>query len=424
MESFVYDSLMADKTPMAVCVLCKDGRSGEIKEALSALDTMEFGKYRSAYTIDYRLSDILKTLLSPFKDDVIVFGASVETAEADCPTGGLLGTMGGECVSAEREIFSKDGFTFVTRPGEYAFALEGEDTSLAEEITGSVKNAQNMPEYMEDLTGISKDTEMLYDALEKSGREFIFISDGSGGRKGAAAVRGEIVLLYETKRRAKEETGLRGLKKIGIMGGTFDPIHNGHLIAAETARDRLGLDKVVFIPTGRTPYKKHSVTDGFRRYVMTCLAAGSNESFCVSSVEIDKSGFSYTADTVEEIRKRCDKDAKLYFITGADVLEDIAGWKNFDALSKICSFAAVTRPGYEAGEAVDRLLKRGVDIILVEGPALDISSSNIRQNTAEGRSVKYLMPEAVEKYISLHGLYKGAERGDERSWERLLKKLI
>ena len=208
------------------------------------------------------------------------------------------------------------------------------------------------------------------------------------------------------------------------MGGTFDPIHNGHLIAAETARDRLGLDKVVFIPTGRTPYKKHGVTDGFRRYVMTCLAAGSNESFCVSSVEIDKRGFSYTADTVEEIRKRCDKDAKLYFITGADVLEDIAGWKNFDALSKICSFAAVTRPGYEAGEAVDRLLKRGVDIILVEGPALDISSSNIRQNTAEGRSVKYLMPEAVEKYICLHGLYKGAERGDERSWERLLKKLI
>ena len=78
MESFVYDSLMADKTPLAVCVLCKDGRSGEIKEALSALDSMEFGKYRSAYTIDYRLSDILKTLLSPFKDDVIVFGASVD----------------------------------------------------------------------------------------------------------------------------------------------------------------------------------------------------------------------------------------------------------------------------------------------------------------------------------------------------------
>lgn len=423
MESFVYDCLMADNTPIAVCVLCADNTSGYIKSALKAAEDVEFGDYRSGYTIDYRLSNILKDILLPFEKDILFFGATVEVKDALCPTGGIIGAVCDREISSEREVFSKDGFTFVTEPGQYAFAIEGEEIELLTDIKEKyLKKANPSGGYINELIGISVQTEMIYDALMKSGKEFILISDGSGKRMGAAAVRGNIVSLAETKIRTETNNSFFGLKKIGVIGGTFDPIHNGHLTAAENVREALGLDKVIFMPTGHTPYKKHGVSSGEYRYIMARIAAESNEYFCVSSMETSKSGFSYTADTICQLRKQCDSDAEIYFITGTDVIEDITRWKDFDRLSKICCFAAVTRPGYEAGDAVEKLIKDGINIKLVEAPALEISSSMIRRKTANGTTIKYLLPEAVEKYIKVHGLYRQSD--EDISLETILKKLI
>ncbi len=425
MESFVYDAVTADNKAAAVGVVCQEGAGGVIREALGGIKDIRFGDYRSGYTIDYRLNTILDELLGPFREDIVLLGASVDAGEADCPTGGILG-MGAEgAVSAEENIFSRDGYAFVTRPGRYAFALKG-DLEEAEKIKKALEcpgyDDDGREKYLRDVIGISRETEILYKALMESGREFIFISDGSGGRKGAAAVRGELVLLSDTKRRAAEIRDLHGFRKIGVMGGTFDPVHYGHLLTAEAVREKLGLEKVVFIPTGETPYKKHGVTGGPLRYVMTALAVEGNGYFCVSSLETAKKGFSYTADTVAELKKHCDEDAEIVFITGSDVLDDISGWKDFDRLSGMCSFAAVTRPGYEAQGAVERLRKRGVNIRLVEAMALDISSSGIRGRVSGGGSIKYLLPEAVEKYIDIHGFYRLGEY--DGSLEKILKKLI
>lgn len=422
MESFIFGGVTADGVPLAFCGLCR-GRSEEIKKALEGARNMIFGEYRSGYTVDYRLSGLLEEMLSPFGEDVIFCGASAEVRDALCPTGGILGRAADRPLSAEKERFIRDGFTFFTSPGEYAFAVEGEDFCLpaeTEELLGGEKTPAEI--YMAGLTGVSRETEMIFKALEESGREFLFISDGSGGRAGAVAVRGDILSLGDVKRRMNEEKSFFGLKRIGVMGGTFDPIHNGHLMAAEAVRERLGLERVVFIPTGETPYKKRGVTPPRHRYAMAALAAQTNPHFTVSSLEISRKGFSYTADTMGEMRKLCDADAEIYFITGADVLEDMEGWRNFAGLAEICSFAAVKRPGYEATEAVGKLLKRGVRIEMVEAPALDISSSMIRRSLHTGGSVKYLMPGAVEKYIKLHGLYSGA--GNDRGLENLLEKLI
>lgn len=422
MESFVYDAVTADGVPLALCVLCAGG--GEIiREALRGLENIEFGEYRSGYTVDYRLAGICAGALEPFKEDVVLYGATAEVKDAACPTGGVLGNMKDRAVSAEKGIYFRDGFTYFFSPGEYAFAVEGEGYVLPDGVLEELKNTPGAAgEYMSRVTGVSSAFETLYGALRDSGREFILISDGSGGSLGAAAVKGDMVSLRDARRRAGEERTFFGLKRIGVMGGTFDPVHNGHLMAAEAVRERLRLEKIIFMPTGLTPYKKRDVTAGRHRYTMLDMAAESNGYFTVSSMETAREGFSYTADTMEELKKLCDGDAEIYFITGADVLEDMAGWKNFGRLAGICSFAAVTRPGYEAGAAALRLRDMGVRLYTVEAPALDISSSMIREALASGRSVKYLMPEAVEKYIKLHGLYEGS--GEERGWEAVLRKLI
>ncbi|MFA5384552.1 MAG: nicotinate-nucleotide adenylyltransferase [Eubacteriales bacterium] len=200
------------------------------------------------------------------------------------------------------------------------------------------------------------------------------------------------------------------MKRIGIMGGAFDPVHYGHLVAAEGARCHFNLDKVIFVPAGSPPHKiPKQISGANHRLVMTCLAVSSNPFFTVSAIEIEREGKSYTIDTVREISGLC-RDADIYFITGADAVLEILSWKNVLELLSMCFIIAATRPGYKLvslkevlpGLSDDELKK----IIIMEVPALAISSTDIRQRILDGKPIKYLLPENVEKYIMEHSLYK------------------
>ncbi|OPX87934.1 MAG: putative nicotinate-nucleotide adenylyltransferase [Pelotomaculum sp. PtaB.Bin104] len=198
--------------------------------------------------------------------------------------------------------------------------------------------------------------------------------------------------------------------KIGIMGGTFDPIHYGHLVGAEGVRDEVGLDQVIFVPTGRPPHKPGlNITNPWDRYLMTVLATASNDYFQVSSIEVERPGYSYTVDTVQSVIKMY-PGTEIYFITGADAVLDILTWKNVELLLSICHIVAVTRPNYELDKLWEKLknvLSFPQDRILsMEVPALAISSTDIRKRVHEGRTIKYLLPEPVEHYIAKHKLYK------------------
>ena len=199
-------------------------------------------------------------------------------------------------------------------------------------------------------------------------------------------------------------------RKIGIMGGTFDPIHIGHLVTAEAVRLEYDLDKVVFIPAGNPPHKQNSmVTEAMHRYVMTVMATYSNPHFFVSSIEIERQGPSYTVDTVEELLKRCGANSDLYFITGADAVEELPTWKNIDHLLTLCHFIAATRPGCIS--AIDKVIQYfGAQgrkkIHRLATPELEISSTDIRERVKQGRSIKYIVPESVENYILKEQLYK------------------
>jgi nicotinate-nucleotide adenylyltransferase len=190
--------------------------------------------------------------------------------------------------------------------------------------------------------------------------------------------------------------------KIGVMGGTFDPIHHGHLVAASEVADRFGLDEVVFVPTGQ-PWQKteREVSRAEDRYLMTVVATASNPRFSVSRVDIDRGGPTYTADTLTDLRTER-PDAELYFITGADALAQILSWHRLDELFQLAHFVGVTRPGYELE---DEHLPDGA-VTLVEVPAMTISSTDCRRRVAEGHPVWYLVPDGVVQYISKRGLYR------------------
>jgi nicotinate-nucleotide adenylyltransferase len=203
---------------------------------------------------------------------------------------------------------------------------------------------------------------------------------------------------------------LHGYKKIAIMGGTFDPIHNGHLVAAEAVRDELGIEKIVFMPTGNPPHKQGiGITDALTRYVMTVLATSSNPYFCVSRIETDRAGMSYTIDTIKALRKLCDKDCEVYFITGADAIEELPTWHKPDELMKICKFIGVTRPGIKPHNMKDSIKeleeKYGADIRFLEVPALAISSTDIRNRVFAGKTISYLVPTSVGGHIHKEELY-------------------
>ncbi|MFC2144765.1 nicotinate-nucleotide adenylyltransferase [Actinomycetota bacterium] len=203
-------------------------------------------------------------------------------------------------------------------------------------------------------------------------------------------------------------------KKIGIMGGTFNPVHHGHLVTAQEALDQFGLDEVIFIPTGDPPHKiEDLLAHAEDRYLMTVIATSSNSSFFVSRVEIDRKGKSYTIDTVKELRKIFGSDSELYFITGADAILEILTWKNTREIVTLAKFIAATRPGYDLSKIkglkttlFDSEEKADRRIFVMEIPALAISSTNIRQRIKNRRPVNYLVPEGVNNYILKHGLYK------------------
>lgn len=199
--------------------------------------------------------------------------------------------------------------------------------------------------------------------------------------------------------------------RIGIMGGTFDPIHYGHLVAAEAAREKFCLDKVIFMPAGRPPHKQSKIiTDTEQRYFMTSLAVASNPGFEVSRLEVDKHELTYTYNTVMDLYKIYGDATRMYFITGADMVLELLTWYRIEDLLRICGFIAVTRPGFDKSELEQKIeeitSKYNGEIVFIEVPLLAISSTDIRERRREGKTIKYLVPEAVEKYILDNGLYR------------------
>ena len=188
-------------------------------------------------------------------------------------------------------------------------------------------------------------------------------------------------------------------RRIGVRGGTFDPIHNGHLVAASEVASAFKLDEVIFVPTG-SPYLKETVTSAEHRYLMTVIATASNPSFKVSRIDIDRGGDTYTVDTLTEMKEEY-PDADLVFISGADAIAQILAWKEVEKLWTLAHFVAVSRPGHkltipEAPEG---------SISSLEIPALAISSTDVRRRVDSGFPVWYLVPDGVVQYIAKHELY-------------------
>lgn len=196
--------------------------------------------------------------------------------------------------------------------------------------------------------------------------------------------------------------------RLGIMGGTFDPIHNGHLVAAEQACDELGLDLVLFMPAGNPAFKQdREVSSPEDRFAMTLLATADNPRFITSRAEIEREGITYTADTLQMLRAFYPKNVELFFITGADALLDIAKWKDSKKIAEMVTFVGATRPGYDLEKVHAELEKSSIpfDVLYLEVPALAISSSELRIRQEEGKSLRYLTCDSVIGYINKHHLY-------------------
>lgn len=215
---------------------------------------------------------------------------------------------------------------------------------------------------------------------------------------------------------AKEENAYKsnfhrtenGKLKIGIMGGTFDPIHYAHLATAEYAREKFKLDKILFIPTGNPPHKAKLRTDKVDRYNMVLLATKNNEYFITSAMEINREKRTYTVDTLKELHKIY-PNSEIYFITGADTICDMENWRNVGENFELATFIAASRPGIRDSEAKQKIekLKNMYDAKIeeIDAPSLDISSTYIREQIKEKKSVKYLLPEEVQRYINEKKIY-------------------
>ncbi|ORV55417.1 nicotinate-nicotinamide nucleotide adenylyltransferase [Mycobacterium florentinum] len=201
------------------------------------------------------------------------------------------------------------------------------------------------------------------------------------------------------------------------MGGTFDPIHYGHLVAASEVADLFDLDEVVFVPSGQPWQKTRNVSAAEDRYLMTVIATASNPRFSVSRVDIDRAGPTYTKDTLQDLHA-LNPDSELFFITGADALSSILSWHGWEVLFELARFIGVSRPGYELRhehitEVIGELAKDA--LTLVEVPALAISSTDCRQRAAERRPLWYLMPDGVVQYVSKRRLYRDPVEGEAKA---------
>ena len=198
------------------------------------------------------------------------------------------------------------------------------------------------------------------------------------------------------------------------MGGTFDPIHHGHLVAAEEARWQFDLEKVLFLPTGQPWQKPVGVSGAEDRYQMTVIATASNQAFAVSRVEIEHPGPTYTVDTLRRLRAELGESTRLYFITGADAVLHILTWKDRDEVLGLAEFIAATRPGYALARLSDLMPGLSERLHPMEIPMLAISSTEIRARVARGAPIQYLVPDGVVRYVAERGLYRSdtVEAGD------------
>lgn len=195
--------------------------------------------------------------------------------------------------------------------------------------------------------------------------------------------------------------------RLGVMGGTFDPIHHGHLVAASEVASRFALDEVVFVPTGQ-PWQKadRQISPAEDRYLMTVIATASNPRFSVSRIDIDREGLTYTVDTLADLRKERGSDVELFFITGADALAQILTWHEVDRLFELAQFIGVTRPGVDLDSpAIAQLPKDRIS--LLEIPALAISSTACRLRIHRDEPIWYLVPDGIVQYIAERDLYRG-----------------
>ena len=194
--------------------------------------------------------------------------------------------------------------------------------------------------------------------------------------------------------------------KLAIMGGTFSPPHLGHLICAEEVNEHFKFDKVMFVPSARPPHKDGvGVLDAEHRYMMTALATQDNPRFEVSRIELDRPGQSYSIETVKQLKAMHGQDSDIYWIVGADAILEMFIWKDVDELLTICRFIAINRPGYDLSQADQRFMKK---VQLLEVTNVDISATEIRRRVRQGKSIRYLVPPAVEQYICENGLYRHA----------------
>jgi nicotinate-nucleotide adenylyltransferase len=214
---------------------------------------------------------------------------------------------------------------------------------------------------------------------------------------------------------------LANMRHIGVLGGTFDPVHYGHLVIAEEVYATLKLAQMVFVPAGHPPHKTGEViTPAEHRLAMLELAIASNAHFTISRVDLDRPGPSYTVDTLRLLREQWGEQTAIYFVIGWDSLEELLTW--YDApgiLQQLTYLVAVRRPGYEeAAEYQDGLESRlpGIKqrLLIVEAPQFEISATDLRSRVAEGRPIKYQTPESVEQYIVQYGLYRQKSVGSER----------
>ncbi len=210
-----------------------------------------------------------------------------------------------------------------------------------------------------------------------------------------------------------ERMRMRAGFRLGIMGGTFDPIHIGHLVTAEEARQQFSLDEILFMPTGMPPHKTRQVASAELRHLMVSIATATHPHFWVSRYEMDVPGVDYTVDTLTHISRRLSAGTQVFFITGADAVLDILTWKQPERVLELAAVIAATRPGYDLGRLSGVLagLECGERVHVMEIPALAVSSSMIRARLMQGRGCRYLVPEGVGELIEKSGVYADPEAG-------------